>query len=542
MEASPQLNLAYYWRLPVISFFANRKDIENVNIGLKERIKTLKICQDIIHKKLEYFMQDSDIPNETLQALYKEALNNLKFKQEKFELLINKNIFEYDYDQRRVLITDYKYKILILDHLEFTEYFTQRMVKNVKRSSDDLVGDLKNQAILSENFELFIEGHANEVSCLALSNDGKFIATGSEDSSVKIWNYSDLKILKDLRRHKKLVSCILFMKTKHKVISSSWDSRIIIWNLRKGTEKVIPSGKDGIVSIDLTHDDLFLAYASWDLSVNVFDLRSKSLFYTFMNSMYLVKSLKFNKSGKYLICGSRDHSIYIQSIEHKKLHLQIRHHESYINCVCVSEDDKYIISGSSDKKVILNEFNDSLYHEVLWEHEADVICVEISRNNSFVVSAGFDQKIVIYSLIKNAVNRIINTPEYKARSIKMNLSSNAFLAVGEQRGISKYFISDRSCHQESVQHKTRIKCVKFFNSMKFALSYARDGIKVWDVNEANLINSIVVQGLGYNSLSIVKSENYYVLSKGNISYVMKIATILSIKMSESGFLFENEPS
>ena len=58
---------------------------------------------------------------------------------------------------------------------------------------------------LESNFSLFIEGHIDRVSCVAVTKDNKYIISGSEDKTIRIWNILQKTQEAVLKGH---VSCI----------------------------------------------------------------------------------------------------------------------------------------------------------------------------------------------------------------------------------------------------------------------------------------------------------------------------------------------
>jgi WD40 repeat protein len=79
--------------------------------------------------------------------------------------------------------------------------------------------------------ELFIlKGHSDQILCLAFSPDGKRIATGSFDKTVKIWDAATGQELLTLRGHSDIVTRVLFSPDGLRLVSRSADERMRIWD------------------------------------------------------------------------------------------------------------------------------------------------------------------------------------------------------------------------------------------------------------------------------------------------------------------------
>ncbi len=83
-----------------------------------------------------------------------------------------------------------------------------------------------------------LTGHSGEIFGLALSPDGSLLASGSNDFTAKIWNYTNQTTpLKTLIGHTNRVNAVCFVSDQV-LASGSIDNLIKIWNLVSGKRKI----------------------------------------------------------------------------------------------------------------------------------------------------------------------------------------------------------------------------------------------------------------------------------------------------------------
>ena len=71
---------------------------------------------------------------------------------------------------------------------------------------------------------------------VAYSPDGKFIASGSCDKTVRIWNWADCKEILKLDRHQDTIYSVAYSQDGKFIASGSGDKTVRIWNLADGKE------------------------------------------------------------------------------------------------------------------------------------------------------------------------------------------------------------------------------------------------------------------------------------------------------------------
>lgn len=82
--------------------------------------------------------------------------------------------------------------------------------------------------------EFVLEGHNDLITCLQFSVDGKFIATGSRDTTVKLWSMTRGELLRTLKGHSAELISVKISPTKRLIVSSSKEKDIMVWGFEKG--------------------------------------------------------------------------------------------------------------------------------------------------------------------------------------------------------------------------------------------------------------------------------------------------------------------
>jgi WD40 repeat protein len=77
-----------------------------------------------------------------------------------------------------------------------------------------------------------LKGHSG-VLALAFSPDGKTLASGGRDDTIKLWDVKTGKERSSLEGHSEAVFCLAFSPDGKLLASGSWDDTIKLWDIPK---------------------------------------------------------------------------------------------------------------------------------------------------------------------------------------------------------------------------------------------------------------------------------------------------------------------
>ena len=119
-----------------------------------------------------------------------------------------------------------------------------------------------------------LKGHHWPVEAVAFSPDGRYIISGSADSTIRIWDaVTGTTVGEPLEGHTSSVYSIAYSRDGHQIISGSADSTIRIWDARTGAAVGTPlKGHSGPVwSIAYSPDGQHIISGSSDRTIHVWD-------------------------------------------------------------------------------------------------------------------------------------------------------------------------------------------------------------------------------------------------------------------------------
>jgi WD40 repeat protein len=118
-----------------------------------------------------------------------------------------------------------------------------------------------------------LSGHAWTVLTVAFSPDGKILATGSDDNTIKLWKVSTGQLISTLSAHSWSVVAVAFTADGETLISASWDKTIKLWRISTAEEIITLSGHaDSVSTIAISPVAQLIASGSRDKTIKLWQL------------------------------------------------------------------------------------------------------------------------------------------------------------------------------------------------------------------------------------------------------------------------------
>jgi endonuclease YncB( thermonuclease family) len=118
----------------------------------------------------------------------------------------------------------------------------------------------------------FWKGHNKNLSSLALSKDGRMLASGSADATIKLWDVATGKELRTLTGHGNTVRAVAFSPDGKTLASGAWDNVVKLWDVYTGKERAALKGHSNqVMAVAFAPDGNLLATTGRDRLVKFWD-------------------------------------------------------------------------------------------------------------------------------------------------------------------------------------------------------------------------------------------------------------------------------
>ncbi len=231
--------------------------------------------------------------------------------------------------------------------------------------------------------EIFVQmGHSDNVSSVAFSPDGKYLASGSGDKSVKIWDVGTGREIRTLRLEQPVFghNSVKFSPEGRYLASAEADGFIRLWDIaiskelkkfpisiseKLGKNEIMtgsamaiafsPNGKSLIVAATVYFYKGGEASRRSKAVINLWDVKTGKLDKMIPVHAEKISDMALSPDGKYALlgCEEPDNTVRLLDVATGKEIRKFAGHSKTVHSVTVSPDGEYVASGSEDKTIVL---------------------------------------------------------------------------------------------------------------------------------------------------------------------------------------------
>jgi WD40 repeat protein/serine/threonine protein kinase len=419
------------------------------------------------------------------------------------------------------------------------------------------------------------KGHTKGVRGVAFSPDGRRLASGSSDGTVKVWDYATGQELPAPKGHPDSVNCVAFSPDGRRLASGSSDGTVKVWDYATGQEPPAPKGHpDSVNCVAFSPDGRCLASGSTDQTVKIWDSATGKELHTLRGQAKAVWSVAFSPDGRRLASGSRDNAVKVwdaatgQDLLTLKTHSKRVHeaggvpivpegrgvafspdgrllaagsaddtvtiwdgatgqelrtlvHANWVNSVAFSPDGRLLASGSADNTVRIWDAATGQELASFREHALQVDSVAFSPDGRYVASGSADATVKIWDTANSKEPFTFKGGANVVRCVAFSPDGRR-LASGDENNTVKVW--DSATGQELLAlkgHPDSVMGVAFSpDGGRLASGSADTTVKVWDAATGREL--LPLQGHTKEVWGVAFSPDGRRLASGSLDKTVKV--------------------
>ena len=334
-----------------------------------------------------------------------------------------------------------------------------------------------------------LSSHTDQVTSLVFSLNERFLVSGSNDKTVKLWDVQTGGVVKTFQGHTNYVISVSISADCTKIASGSQDKSICLWDIHKGEccHSIKLEGWGNHVYFSLTNSESVVCisggkFQKWNINDSQIESTCNASQITFSPD-----------HTQFALCNENGITIKNSDSGAPATEFQLPD-INFAECCCFSPDGSHIAVGSSKIVCVWNIIHSVPHHIATFAGHAKDITSLVFTSPSSLISASRDKSVKLWQIeslsTDQAANDLKPTQATPSSIEFVSLQAKEGIAIsGDSNGVVRIWDISTGLCKTSFQTPARNKfCgdAQMIDGRLLFIWGLKDGIHIWDSEQGEL--------------------------------------------------------
>jgi WD40 repeat protein/serine/threonine protein kinase len=400
--------------------------------------------------------------------------------------------------------------------------------RNLERTID-LVPEATNAGHTADGIVL----STGNVTCAALSPDGKRIVSGSIGDTLTVWDMTSGRREVTLNA-REVVGCLAFSPDGQRIVTGCWGRTLKVWDVGKHQERLVDlfdlnyrllltleGNSITAVTLAFSSDGKRIAAVCDENTFRIWDAASGRAITTVKGPPAKESCAALSPDWKQFASASANNTLVIWDATNGRTIHTLSGHTAGVNCAAFSPDGKRIASGSDDSTLKVWDQTTGKELHTLRSHRGSVNCVAFSPDGTHVISGSNEGELTIWDAVTGEKTVTLTGHTGPIVSVAFRPDGKQVVSASFD-GTLKIWDATNQPETSTLQgHAAAVNCVACSPDGKRIVSGSWDKtLKVWDASTGMELHTL--KGHSGIVTSVAFSHNGKRIVSGSMDHTLKI--------------------
>ncbi|MEZ4869266.1 MAG: BTAD domain-containing putative transcriptional regulator [Caldilineaceae bacterium] len=353
--------------------------------------------------------------------------------------------------------------------------------------------------------------HTNFIFSTLVSPDGATLYSGSDDQLICAWDLDqagDLLLAQpplrySVRGHQRGVWRLALSRDGRRLASAGGDGDIVLWEAATGVELArFHEHARGTRAVAIDPNGEFLAAGGEEGLIVVWHITSGAVVARLHEQRSSVLALAFSPDGMWLASGNQNHTICLYQLGPLRGRIiaathnpaapldallslpsqTLLKHTGSVTAVAFSADSALLASSSADQTVCLWRVADGQPHATLYGHSDEVTSIAFSPTGALLASGSADRTLCLWDVVSGQLLQRLYGHAQGVMGLALTADGTVLASAHQDQQVRLWDATQRRLTRALPLHHNEVTCVAWQPGGKLLASGSIDHtIHLWDL-------------------------------------------------------------